>query len=153
MLRIAGAASVAILSLGALSACGDDGGTSGSGGYCDDVRSAAESFLGLDDAAISQETFDGLLGALHTISDEAPSDVKDDWATFSAAADSFNAALDKAGMSMDDVQGMHHGPSSGPQMQAVMQAAASLGSIKVANARAAISKQANSECDVDLSGS
>jgi hypothetical protein len=135
---------------GGLTACGSD--DNSSGGYCDDLTAAKASYIGLLENRIDDETFDNLLGDLHTIRDEAPADVKDDWATFSDAADRFHTALHDIGMTIDDAVAMQNDPNmeTGPQMDALMDAAASLSSLRTAKAQGAIAESAQKDCDISL---
>lgn len=152
MRRIVGAAAASVMTLTVLTGCGgDNGGSSGSGSYCDDLQSAKDSFIGLIDNQITQDTFDQLRAALHTLAAEAPSGAKDDWSTFSHAVDTFSAALDNAGLTMDDLRDMGAGQMpGGTDMQTAMRAARSLDSVAVSNAQSAIFRNARSECHIDL---
>jgi hypothetical protein len=140
----------ALMCLTMLVGCGGSS-TSGSTPYCKDVQSARDSFIGLLGNNITQEQFTGLLAALHTIRDEAPSNVKGAWATFSMAADTLSARLRRSGMTMDDIMHMQNGHmSSGPRMAAAMRAAQSLGSTAVTKAQAGIRGDVQKVCGINL---
>ena len=132
--------------------CGGSGGSSSSGSYCHDLAAAKASYIGLLENTISQGTFDTLRDSLHALRDEAPANVKDDWATFSKAADDFNTALEKDGMTIDDVAAMQNDPNmdQGPTMDQVMSAAAELSSLRTARALSAIGIEAQKDCNVNL---
>ena len=150
--RRAAAAIVIALAATALTGCGGDNGNSSSGNYCDDLAAAKSSYIGLMENAISQATFDKLLGDLHTLRDEAPSSVKDDWAAFSTAADEFNTALHNDGMTLDDVAKMQTSKhmEEGPAMDAVMKAAGALSSLRIAHAEGNIALEAQKDCKISL---
>lgn len=119
--------------------------------YCKDVRSASGSFIGLLGNDITQDQFTSLLADLHTIRDEAPSNVKGAWATFSKAADTLSTRLRRSGMTMNDMMHMQNGHmSSGPRMVAAMRAAQSLGSTAVAKAQAGIKGNVQRVCGINL---
>lgn len=135
-----------------LAACGGSDSAGSSGSYCDDLAAAKASYIGLTENTISQATFASLLDDLHTIRDEAPASVKDDWAAFSKAADEFNTALKNDGMTLDDVAAMQNDPhmEEGPTMDAVMAAATALSSLRVARAQGNIATEAMKDCKISL---
>lgn len=150
--RILGVTTAILVTMGVVSGCGgDDSGTSGSGGYCGDLQTAKDSFLGLLDNQIGQDTFEQLRESLHTLTAEAPAAVKDEWTTFSTAVDKFAAAMDKAGLTMDDMRDMGTGQmSGGTDMKTAMDAAAALGAASVSTAQSRIAAHALKACKVDL---
>jgi len=148
--RALGAAAAAILTAPVLAGCGDDSSTSSSGSYCGDLRSARDSFTGLLDNHITQDAFENLRDTLHTLRDEAPAALRDDWTTFTGAVDTFSAAMDKAGLTMDDMAKMGTGSMAGADMQTAMDAARSLGSAEVSTAQSAIAANARNACGVNL---
>lgn len=153
MRRILGAATVAIMTMTVVTGCGgdDNGSPGGTGGYCVDLQTAKESFLGLLDNQIGQDTFEQLRTSLHTLTGEAPAAIRDEWTTFSTAVDRFAVALDKAGLTMDDMRDMGTGEmSGGTDMQTAMDAAAALGSAAVSTAESRIAAHALKECKIDL---
>lgn len=142
-----------LLTMGVVSGCGghDSGAPGGEGGYCGDLQTAKDSFLGLLDNQIGQDTFEQLRNTLHTLKAESPAVIRDDWTTFSTAVDTFAAGLDKAGLTMDDMRDMGTGHmSGGTDMQTAMDAAAALGSAAVSTAESRIAANALRECKIDL---
>jgi hypothetical protein len=132
--------------------CGSDDGNGAGGSYCDDVAAVRASFVGLLKNTLHQQAFDKLLDDLHTIRDEAPPGVKDDWAAFSSAADRFNTELDENGMTINDAVRMQQTGQMehGPEMDRLMAAAHDLGSLRVAEAQGAIATEAKKDCGVDF---
>jgi hypothetical protein len=149
--RVAAAAAL-VISATALAGCGGSDNKSSAGNYCDDVAAVKASYIGLLENSITQETFDKLLDDLHTISDEAPASVKDDWTAFSQAANEFNTALHKDGMTLDDVAAMQNDPhmESGPKMDTVMAAASALSSLRIARAEGNVGEEAHKDCGISL---
>jgi hypothetical protein len=151
MHKILGTAAVAVLSLPMLIGCGDDGASSASGGYCHDLATAQDSFVGLLDNQIGQDTFVSLRDSLPKLQAEAPAKLKGDWTTFEHAVDTFSAAMQKAGLTMDDMREMGTGHmSGGTSMQTAMDAAAALGSAAVSTAQSRIAASAMSRCGLDF---
>jgi hypothetical protein len=149
--RLSTAAMAALLAVSLIGCGGDDNGASG-GNYCDDLAAVKSSYIGLLENTIDQETFDTLRHSLHTLADEAPARVKDDWAFFAKAADDFNTALHNDGMTIDDVAAMQNDPhmEEGPKMDAVMSAAAELSSLHMARVQGALGTEAKKDCGVSL---
>ncbi len=158
MHKILGTAAVAVLALAMLTGCGGDddspggsGGTGGSGNYCDDLSAAKDSFVGLLDNQIGQDTFVQLRDSLPALQAEAPPKLKGDWTTFKQAVDDFSVALQKAGLTMDDMREMGTGTMpGGTDMQTAMDAAAALGSAEVSTAQSAIAADAVRTCQLDF---
>jgi hypothetical protein len=149
----AGVGIATVLTMVLLAGCGGKGAASAQGGYCQDVQAAKDSITRLMENDITQQAFLSLARNLHTLGDEAPSEVKHDWATFSLAVDEFKAALSRTGMTMDEMARMQRGHmASGPAMDRAMAAARSMGSIAVGNALAGITTHVQKECGIDLDG-
>jgi hypothetical protein len=135
----------------ALAGCGGGSGSGSSSGYCDDVGSAKDAFIGLSVNEITQDEFDDLVGTVHTIRAEAPPGVEEAWATYSRAIDTFHADLAKTSLTMDDLANMQNGHmSTGHDMEAAMKAASSFSTIAVGNAQAAIRTEVEKSCGLDL---
>lgn len=149
--RACSAIVVALLTLAPLAGCGGDDSPSGSGGYCDDLEATRESFVGLLDNQIGQDTFVKLRDSLHTLQDESPAAVKDDWTKVRGAIDTFSVAMEKAHLTMDDMRDMGTGHMPGGEdMETAMDAAAALGSAEFSTAESAIAAHANRACGIDL---
>jgi hypothetical protein len=152
MHKFLGAAAVAVLAVSMLTGCGGDDSAGSSGGYCDDLGAAKDSFVGLLDNQIGQDTFVKLKDSLPALEAEAPANLKNDWATFNDAVNTFSAAMKKAGLTMDDMREMGRGSMpGGTDMQTAMDAAAALGSAAVSTAQSAIAANALKQCDLDFS--
>lgn len=150
--RLGAAVALVVTTAALLAGCGgDDGKQSGPRGYCDDLSAAKDSFVGLLDNQIGQDTFVKLRDTMHTLRDESPVAVKDDWVTVTGAVETFSAAIEKAGLTMDDMRDMEAGPMpGGNNMKTAMDAAAALGSAAFSTAESAIAANAKSLCDIDL---
>jgi hypothetical protein len=153
MHRILGMAGAVVLTLTVLTGCGgDDGGSGGAGGYCDDLSTAKDSFVGLLNNQIDQDTFVELRDSLPALQAEAPAKLAKDWTTFESAVDAFSEAMKKAGLTMDDMRDMGTGSmAGGTDMETAMNAAAALGSAAVSTAQSAIRADALTRCDLDFS--
>jgi hypothetical protein len=154
--RLLAAVTTAVLYMTLLTGCGSGGGddtSSGAGGgYCSDLGAFKDSFVGLLNNQIDQDTFVRVRDELPTLEAEAPAGLKDDWTTVTAAVDSFSAAMRKAGLTMDDMRAMGQGSMPGGiDMRTVMDAAAALGSAHVSTAQSAIAANALKVCSLGLS--
>ena len=154
MNKILGAGAAALMTVTLLAGCGgdDDGGGSG-GGYCDDLQATKATVTSLGDNDISQATFDDLTSSVHTIADEAPGDIQDDWNTIADTLDTFNQAMSDAGIDFDNIQklGQPGGPTVDPaKLQAIQEAAGKLDTDAITTASDNINKQVKSECGFEL---
>ena len=79
MRKILATAAVLVLTSMTLTGCGGDDDTpSGSSAYCDDLQAAKDSFSGLLNNEIGQDTFVELRDSLTTLVADAPSRLKDE---------------------------------------------------------------------------
>jgi hypothetical protein len=144
-------AAVAALCASILTACGGDG----TKAYCDDLRSANKDFSSLDNADFSK--FDEAISRMHSLADEAPDAVADDWKVLDGALNDLQDALKKAGLTTDDLAKMSEGQMPEnfdmTKLQQLQEDMSSLGDEKFKNASDAIEKHAKSECNVDLGSS
>ena len=140
-------AAVAALCASTLTGCG--GGTKA---YCDDLRAANKDFSSLDSADFSK--FDDAISRMHTLADEAPDPVADDWKVLDSALNNFQDALKKAGLTTDDLAKMSTGQMPEnfdmSKLQQLQQDMQSMGDQKFQDASNNIEKHAKSECNVDL---
>jgi hypothetical protein len=152
MRTILGAAAAAVLAASLLTGCGGgDHHSSAGSAYCTDLEAAKDSFMGLLDNEIGQDSFRQLKAALPTLHAEAPAGIQDDWATFKRAVDTFSAAIRRAGLTMDDMRDMGSGSMpGGVDMRTAMDAAAALGSAALSTAQSQIAANASKVCDLDL---
>jgi len=154
MKKILGAGAAALMTVTLLAGCGgDDNGGGSGGGYCDDLQSTKTTVTALGDADISQATFDKLTASVHTIADEAPDDIKDDWNTIADTLDTFNQAMSDAGIDFDNLQklGQPGGPTIDPaKLQAITAAAGKLDTDAITTASDNINAQVKKECGFEL---
>jgi len=159
MKKIVGASAAALMAMSVLVGCGGAGGGGGGGGgfasgnYCGDLKSAKDAVSSLGSGALTQAKFDQLSADLHGIASEAPADVKGDWSTLAQAIDSLKAALDKAGVSLDDLQNLGSGGATidPAKLQALAAATKSLDSDALTKATDAIAKEVKTECNLVIS--
>jgi len=152
MQKILGTAAVVVLTAMLLTGCGgDDDAPSGSSAYCNDLQAAKDEFSGLLNNEIGQDEFVELRDSLPALVADAPARLTGAWTTFNDAVQTFSDAMDKAGLTMDDMREMGTGKmAGGVDMQTAMDAAAALGSAKLSTAQSRITADALKECDVNL---
>lgn len=123
--------------------------------YCEDLRSAEEQFSSFDDGDAAQ--FEKAVATFRELGEAAPEEVADDWEAFLGAFDQLEAALEDAGIELSDLEQIQQGnlPEgvSPEDLQALGAEIESLSDGTVEKAGDAIEEHAQTECDVDLSGS
>ena len=143
-------ASAALLAA-TLSGCGgsDDGPDSE---YCKDLKSASTQFDSLSSNDVSK--LDEAFKTFHTLAGEAPTDVKDDWATLDKGIKSVEDALKKAGLKFSDFASLQQGKMPEGVDVAKLQGLATefqkLDSAEFDKASKAIEKHAKDVCKVNL---
>jgi hypothetical protein len=101
MKKPVGLAAALMLTL-ALGACsGDD-----EDAYCGKLEDAQNSLEDVNFDMGSQEEWDELTSTMEDIAEDAPSELEDDWANVTGVFDDIQAALDDAGVSIDDLAGI-----------------------------------------------
>lgn len=128
-------------------------GCGGSSDYCDSLESAngALGNVTTQDGKDVEKAFD----QVHSLAEEAPSEVEDDWKVVDAAVVNLRKSFEEAGLSFDDLGKTGADAPKPPDAaaQKKLQAAAQeLASEKVVKANENITKHAKSECDIDLKG-
>lgn len=150
-LALAGAALLG----GVLAGCGggDDGGSSGD--YCKDIKDASTTFGSLSGGDVAD--LDDVFDAMHSLSKEAPSEVKDDWKTMDEALGSVEKALSDAGLKFSDLANIQKGKiPKGADMSKLTGLAsefAKISNAKFTKASENIEKHAKDVCKVDLGSS
>jgi hypothetical protein len=138
-----------------LTACGG-GGSSASGDYCDELKSDAAFFNDLDSSNPDLTKMDEIFSRMHTLADEAPDDVADDWQTLDDAFSTVENALKDAGISASDLGDLQSGKVpegvDASKLQALLPKLAALSSGDVSAASQRIASNAKDKCDVDLGG-
>lgn len=146
-LALASAALVAVT----LAGCGggDDGPDSE---YCKDLKSASTQFDSLTSNDVSK--LDEAFKTFHTLADEAPTDIKDDWATLDKGITSVEKALADAGLKFSDFAALQEGKMPEGVDVAKLQGLATefqkLDSAEFDKASKAIEKHAKDTCEVNL---
>ena len=143
-----------------LTACGGGGGSSASGDsgasgdYCSELKDDASYFRGLDGSNPDLSKLDEVFSRMHTLADDAPSEVADDWKTLDDAFTTIENALEDAGLKPSDLAGIQNGdvPSNvdPSKLQALIPKLQSLSSGDVSAAAQRIADNAKDKCNVDL---
>jgi hypothetical protein len=147
-LALASAALVAVT----LAGCGggDDGPDSE---YCKDLKSASTQFDSLTSNDVSK--LDEAFKTFHTLADEAPTEIKDDWTTLDKGITSVEKALADAGLKFSDFAALQEGKMPEGVDVAKLQGLATefqkLDSAEFDKASKAIEKHAKDTCEVNLS--
>jgi hypothetical protein len=155
-MRVAPVITALVLGAGLLTGCG--GGDSGEGSsYCDDLKSAQEEFSAFNSDNPDAADLEKAIDRFHQLADEAPDEVKDDWATLDGALQDFQQALEDAGLTMDDLAKIQNGEMpenfDPAKLQELAPKLQSLGDQDFQDAADNIEKHAKDECNVDLSSS
>jgi hypothetical protein len=136
-----------------------DGSTGGSadgadGPYCESLKDARDRLQALEGQGGDTASFEQAIGALRSVSDEAPANVAGDWRVLLDGFDTFVQALDEAGVSLEDLSDPQAMSDIKPQeLQQLQQKLGSLDSKRFQRAGSSISEHARSECGFDLEGS
>jgi hypothetical protein len=155
-MRIQTLVGAAVLTVAAsvLTACGGGGGSSASGDYCDELKSDAAFFNDLDSSNPDLSRMDEIFSRMHTLADDAPDEVADDWQTLDDAVSTIESALKDAGLKASDLGDLQSGqvpqgvdPS---KLQALLPKLQALSSGDVSAAAQRIASNAKDKCDVDL---
>lgn len=142
-----------------LAACGsDNSGSSASGGdYCQELKDDKAFFADLNGSNPDFSKFDEVFQRMHTLADDAPSDVADDWKTLDGAITTLETALQEAGIKPSDLGALQNGqvPAGADlkKLQALAPKLQELSSSDVSDAAQRISDHAKDTCGVDLSAS
>ena len=143
-------ASAALLAA-TLSGCGgsDDGPDSE---YCKDLKSASTQFDSLSSNDVSK--LDEAFKTFHTLADEAPTEVDDDWATLDKGIKSVEDALKKAGLKFSDFAALQQGKMPEgvdvAKLQGLAKEFQKLDSAEFDKASKNIEKHAKDVCKVNL---
>jgi hypothetical protein len=155
-MRIQTLVGAAVLTVAAsvLTACGGGSGSSASGDYCDELKSDAAFFNDLDSSNPDLSRMDEIFSRMHTLADDAPDEVADDWQTLDDAVSTIESALKDAGLKASDLGDLQSGqvpqgvdPS---KLQALLPKLQALSSGDVSAAAQRIASNAKDKCDVDL---
>ena len=124
----------------------------GSSDYCQQLESANKQFTAL--ATGDLEQFDAAITTLQELGQAAPQEIAGDWEQVLSPLNQLETALQKAGLTFDDLDGLSRGelpqgvdPQSLQQLATEVQGLNSAGS---ADAQAEITEQASTECGVEL---
>lgn len=154
MNKILGAGAAALMTVTVLAGCGGGDDSGGGGSYCDDVKTASTQLSDLGGDAFTGDKFEAVNIAVHTIADEAPSDIKGSWTLIATEFDSLEQALSDAGLSMDDFSKLTQGgapPSIDPaKLQDLQTALQGFDSQGLSDAANKIQTQVKSDCNIDL---
>src|SRR5262245_43973552 len=156
-MRIKAAIGAATLTLAAsvLAGCGSNGSdASSSGDYCSELKADKTYFASLSGSDADLSKLDELFQRMHTLADDAPDEVADDWKTLDDALTTIENALKEAGLKPSDLASLQNGqPPSGvdlSKLQALSGKLQALSSSDVSEAANRIAQNAKDNCDVDL---
>lgn len=140
-----------------LTACGGGGGSSASGDYCSQLKSDKAFFAGFEGSGSDLSNLDEAFTRMHTLADNAPDEVADDWKTLDGALTTIENALKEAGLKPSDLGGLQSGQVpegvDAAKLQALLPKLEALSSSNVGEAAQRIADNAKDTCDVDLNGS
>jgi len=122
------------------------------GDYCATLEGAVEQFSSLEESDFAQ--FDEALETFRTLADQAPSEVEEQWQVLVGAIDELEQALEEAGVSFSDLEGLATGQiPEGVDEAALLEALSTLEELDQAQldqATTVIEEHALSECGVTL---
>jgi hypothetical protein len=136
-----------------LTACGG-GGSSASGDYCSELKDDQAFFADFQGNNSDLGNLDEAFSRMHTLADDAPDDVADDWKTLDDALTTIEDALKEAGLKPSDLGKLGSGqvpPNVDPaKLQELLPKLQALSSTDVSKAAERIASNAKDKCDVDL---
>jgi hypothetical protein len=153
-----GWAAAAVLTLGALTGCGDstdnaDGGNDAAD-YCDELKSAKDAFASFDGGDPTK--FSDAIQQLRDLGGQAPDEISGDWQTMVEAMDGLEGAVEDAGLSFEDLATLDEGTlPEGVTVEDITKLQADIKALddpKIEEAGNNISEHAKSECGVDIEG-
>ncbi len=147
--------------LGALAGCGgSDGGdasTDSAGDYCASLEEAKTQFDSLDQGDLAN--FDEAFGTLRGLADQSPDEVSAEWETMVGGIDQLEAAVEEAGLTLDELAAIAEDPTAMPddvdmaKLQELGTKMQELNSAEFTEAGDAITAHAKEECNIDLEDS
>lgn len=149
----------AVLLTAGLAACGSDNSSSGSasGDYCSELKADKAYFGGLDSSKPDVSDLDQIFERMHTLADDAPAAVADDWQTLDGAFSTIENALKEAGLKPSDLAALQNGqPPAGADLAKLQELAPKLQALSSSDVTAAadrIASNAKKACGVDLNDS
>jgi hypothetical protein len=139
-----------------LAACGGGSGSSGSGGYCDELKADKSYFESISGSSSDLSSLDQVFQRMHQLAADAPDSVSADWKTLDGAISTMENALKDAGLKPSDLASLQSGqvpkgvdPS---KLAALAPKLQSLSSSDVSKAADNIAADAKKNCSVDLTG-
>jgi len=141
-----------------LAACGSSGGSSSSSGdYCSELKADKAYFESLSGSNADLSNIDQVFSKVHTLADDAPDNISDDWKTLDDAISTIENALKDAGIKPSDLAAIQKGQVPPgvdiSKLQALAPKLQSLNSSDVTDAANNIAADAKKSCDVDLTSS
>ena len=138
--------------------CGsNDSGSSSSGDYCDELKADKAYFESLSGSDADMSNIDQVFAKVHTLADDAPDNVADDWKTLDDAISTIETALKDAGLKPSDLAAMQKGQMpQGVDLSKLQELAPKLQSLSsgdVTTAANNIAADAKKTCDLDLTSS
>lgn len=141
------------LSLSTLSACGG----SDSDAYCKELKADKAYFNTFSSSTPDFDKLDEAFAKFHSLADQAPDEVADDWKVIDGAVTTVENALKDAGIKFSDLPKMQQGQVpegvDASKLAALAPKLQKLGDAKFEKAGKSIEKHAKDTCDVTLGNS
>jgi hypothetical protein len=123
--------------------------------YCASVKEAKASFGGLDAGSITPTKIESMRSKLEDLAAQAPDSVADDYKTLTGGFDKIDKVLATVGLSLRDLANQQKmakamASASPQQMQAIQDAAASMGDQDFEAANTAIRKEIKADCGISM---
>lgn len=154
MNKLTGISVAAILSAGALVGCGGGSDSTSSDTYCSDVKAARTQINSFTNGASQTTDIATLIERVHTIAGEAPSDIKASWTVLDTEFGTLKTAVEKAGLSLDDLQSVIAGNvPPGTDITKLTELGNTLKNMATPDVSAAgdkITAEVKKECNIDL---
>jgi hypothetical protein len=148
--------SVVALLLAAVAGCGggDTESQAGSEDYCRSLKSAQQEFGALESGQLSGANLDKIFNRMHSLADQAPEPVADDWQKLDDGISKMQSGLKDLGLSFGDLSDPEKLQDVDPQkLQKFGQEMQKIGGQQFQQAGEAIERHAKQECGIDLSKS
>jgi hypothetical protein len=154
MLRSIAVAGAALL-LGTTVACGGSADQAGSDAstrqYCDALKSAQQEFSAIDSGDVTPANLNRILDRIHSLADQAPAQVADDWQKLDGAISQLQSGLGDLGLSFEDLSDPSKLSQVDPQkLQEFGQKMQQLGGRQFDRAGNAIEQHARQVCHLNL---
>lgn len=130
---------------------GDTTSQASTGDYCDTLKAAQQEFGAIESGQLNPGNLDKIFDQMHTLAEQAPQPVADDWKTLDDGMSRMRDALKDAGLSFGDLSDPSALQDVDPQkLQQFGREMQALGAQQFENAGKAIERHAKQECGFSL---